>query len=168
VPPQILVGAGLGLALSALTERALAGRAPQAVHGGWTIASRHAGVVLGLLVLTPVFTAALDRNQDEALAAGTAAVIDSRVPPLDKLALAQDVLAEVDRADGRMPDIDAAFADRLDDDDDAAEYRGLRDTLQEQLERAVTNAFSASFLVSAAFALAALVPIALGRGAVSV
>lgn len=167
VPPQILVGAGLGLALSALTERALAGRSPQAVHGGWTIASRHAGVVLGLLVLTPVFTAALDRNQDEALAAGTAAVIDSRVPPLDKLALAQDVLAEVDRADGRMPDIGAAFADRL-DDDEAGEYRSLRATLEEQLERAVTDAFSTSFLVSAAFALAALVPIALGRGEVSV
>jgi hypothetical protein len=137
------------------------------VHGGWTIASRHAGVVLGLLVLTPVFTAALDRNQDEALAAGTAAVIDSRVPPLDKLALAQDVLAEVDRAEGRMPDIGAAFADRL-DDDDAGEYRSLRATLEEQLERAVTDAFSTSFLVSAAFALAALVPIALGRGEVSV
>jgi hypothetical protein len=89
------------------------------------------------------------------------------VPPLDKLALAQDVLVEVDRAEGRMPDIGAAFADRL-DEDDAEEYRSLRATLEEQLERAVTNAFSTSFLVAAAFALAALVPIAVSRGAVSV
>ena len=45
VPPQILVGIGLALVLSALTETALAGRAPQAIHGGWTISARHAGVV---------------------------------------------------------------------------------------------------------------------------
>ena len=43
VPPQILVGIGLALVLSALTETALGGRAPQAIHGGWTISARHAG-----------------------------------------------------------------------------------------------------------------------------
>ena len=69
VPPQLAIGAGLGLALSALTERALAGRSAQAVHGGWTIAARHAGVVVGLLLLTPIFTADLERNEDDALAA---------------------------------------------------------------------------------------------------
>ena len=98
IAPQVLVGAGLGLALSALTERALHGRSPQAVHGGWTIAARHAGVVVGLLLLTPVFTSALDRNEDRALRAGAAAVLDSRIPPLDKLAVAQDVLADRPRA----------------------------------------------------------------------
>ena len=56
LPPQILVGIGLSLVLSALTETALAGRAPQAIHGGWTISARHAGVVIGLLALTPIFT----------------------------------------------------------------------------------------------------------------
>ena len=45
VPPQVLVGVGLSLVLSALTETALHGRAPQAIHGGWTISARHAGVV---------------------------------------------------------------------------------------------------------------------------
>ena len=63
LPPQALVGAGLALTLSALTEAALAGRAPQAIHGGWTIAARHAGVVAGLLVLTPVFTADLETER---------------------------------------------------------------------------------------------------------
>ena len=33
VPPQLAIGAGLGLSLSALTERALEGRSGQAVHG---------------------------------------------------------------------------------------------------------------------------------------
>ena len=126
------------------------------LHGGWTIASRRAGVVLGLLLLTPLFTAALDRNQDEALAAGTAAVLDSGIPPLDKLRVAQDVLTEVERAEGRMPDVAPAFEGH-----DEPAYRSLLKALVDQLDRAATNAFSSSFLLGAALALAALVPVTL-------
>jgi len=159
IAPQILIGVGIGFALAALTERALAGRSAQAVHGGWTIASRHAGVVLGLLLLSPVFSAALDRTQDEALRAGTAAVLDSSIPPLERVDVAQAVLVQVDRADGGVPDIDPAFDDRAETDD----YRALKAALQDELDRAVTNAFSNPFLLSAALALAALVPLWVGR-----
>ena len=151
----------VGLALVALTERAVAGRAEQVVHGGWTITARHAGVVLGLLLLAPVLTTALEEAQDEAVRAGAAAVLDSGIPPLDKLRLAQDVLDEVDAAkeDGKLPNVAVTFEDRPDDE----EYTGLLATLQDQLDRAVTNAFSTPFLLAAALALAALVPAALGR-----
>jgi hypothetical protein len=44
------------------------------------------------------------------------------------------------------------------------EYVALLGALQDQLDRAVTNAFSGPFLLAAALALAALVPIAIGRG----
>ncbi len=159
VPPQILVGAGIGLTLTALTERALAGRSEQVVHGGWTIASRHAGVVLGLLLLSPVFVSALDRNEDEALRAGAAAVLDSRIPPIEKLRVAQAVLVEVEGADGEVPDVAAAFEDRPDTDD----YRSLLAELEDQLDRAVTDAFSTPFFLAAALALAALIPVWLGR-----
>lgn len=162
--PQVLVGAGLGLALSALTERALHGRSPQAVHGGWTIAARHAGVVLGLLLLTPVFTTALDRNEERALRAGAAAVLDSSIPSLEKLAVAQDVLAIVRAADREVPDVRQAFADRPDD----PEYRTLEERLVSELDRAVTAAFSRPFLLAALLALAALVPIVVSRKQVSV
>ena len=160
--PQILVGAGLGLTLAALTERAVAGRSEQVVHGGWTIAARHAGVVVGLLLLAPVLTSALETNQDRAVRAGAAEVLDSRIPPLDKLRLAQDVLDEVDRAkeDGKLPNVATVFDDRPDDE----EYGSLHAGLQDQLDRAVTDAFSGPFLLAAALALAALVPVALSRG----
>ena len=164
IGPQLLVGAGLGLSLSSLTERALEGRSPQAVHGGWTIAARHAGVVVGLLLLTPVFTTALDRNEDRALRAGAAAVIDSSIPPLEKLGLAQDVLAIVRASDREVPDVREAFVDRPDDE----AYRTLEATLVSELDRAVTAAFSRPFLLAALLALAALVPIAWSRGRVSV
>ena len=160
--PQLLVGAGLGLTLGELTERALAGR-DYVVHGGWTIASRHAGVVAGLLLLAPVLTEALERSSQEAVRAGTAVVLDSRVPALDKLRVAQDVLEEVDDAErrGELPRVERVFEDRPDDE----EYRSLASALQDQLDRAVTDAFSNPFLLAAALALAALVPVAVLRGA---
>jgi MFS family permease len=162
IPPQILVGIGIGLALGALTERAVAGRSEQVVHGGWTLAARHAGVVLGLLLLAPVLTNALEVNQDRAVRAGAAEVLDSGIPPLDKLRLAQDVLDEVERSRdaGELPRVNVVFEERPDDDD----YHSLQTALQDQLDRAVTNAFSTPFLLAAALALAALVPVALGRG----
>src|SRR5262245_36913668 len=165
VPPQLAIGAGLGLALSALTERALAGRSAQAVHGGWTIASRHAGVVLGLLLLTPIFTAGLDRNEHDVLRAGTAVVLDSRIPPLRKLSVARDVLVAVDAAkeEARIPDV----RDVVDHEDDP-DYAELGSDLQDQLDRAVTNAFSRSFLAAAILGLLALIPILIGRRDVSV
>ena len=139
VPPQVLIGVGLGLTLSALTERALR-TSVWVLHGGWTIASRRAGVVLGLLLLTPLFTAALDRNQDEALAAGTAAVLDSGIPPLDKLRVAQDVLTEVERAEGRMPDVAPAFEGH-----DEPAYRSLK-ALVDQLDARRTRSPARSCL----------------------
>ena len=165
VPPQVAIGAGLGLALSALTERALAGRSAQAVHGGWTIAARHAGVVLGLLLLTPLFTADLERNEDDALAAGTSVVLDSRISPLRKLTVARDVLVAVDEAkdEARIPDVKEVV-----DHEDDPEYVELGEELQDQLDRAVTNAFSRSFLAAAVLGLLALIPILIGRRDVSV
>ena len=161
IPPQLLVGAGIGLALVALTERAVSGKADQVVHGGWTLAARHAGVVVGLLLLAPTLTTALDRNEQEAIRAGADVVVDSRIPPLDKLAVAKDVLAEVHATGGRQaPDLATVFADRPHTD----EYRSLLSALEEQLHRAITNAFSRPFLIAAAFALLALVPVWIGRG----
>jgi MFS family permease len=165
VVPQIAIGTGLGLALSALTERALAGRSAQAVHGGWTIAARHAGIVLGLVLLTPLFTVDLERNEDDVLGAGTAVVLESDIPPLAKIGVARDILVAVNQAqeDVTVPDVAEAI-----DHQDEDEYRGLASELQKQLNRAVTNAFSRSFLVAAALGLLALAPILVGRRDVTV
>jgi len=162
VAPQLLVGAGLGLSVAALTEQALAGRAHQAVHGGWTIASRHAAIVLGLLVLTPVFAHELTRNQEQAKRAGAAIVLDSSIEPLHKIGVAQEVLRTIDDADGRLPDIRPAFAANT-DAADAGELHRVGNALQQQLERAVTSAFGPAFLIASLFALAALTAVALTK-----
>src|SRR5262249_51188699 len=92
IPPQILVGLGLALVLSALTDTALHGRAPQALHCGWTISSRHAGVVVGLLLLTPIFTHDIEQQRKDAIDAGIAVFLDSKaVGPLVKIDLATEL-----------------------------------------------------------------------------
>lgn len=162
IAPQVLVGTGLGLTIAALTEQALRGRSPQAVHGGWTIASRHGGIVLGLLLLTPLFSDQLARNEADAKRAGTAILLDSRIPPLEKIAAAQDVLRAIDHSGGRLPDVRKPLQARF-EGQHGAEYRRVSATLQDQLERAVTSAFGPPFLLAAALALIGIAVIAVGR-----
>lgn len=164
VPPQILAGLGLALVLSALTETALEGRSDGALHAGWTIASRHAGVVVGLILLTPIFTASLDSQRDAALDAGTAILLDADLPAGTKLELAQRLPEELRRSgDRQMPEISGAFDPLPSDPEERSVIVKMRDDLTDQLERAATHAFSSSFLIAALVALLALIPIASAR-----
>ncbi|HEY8083579.1 MAG TPA: MFS transporter [Solirubrobacterales bacterium] len=163
LPPQILVGVGLALVLSALTETALAGRAPQAIHGGWTISARHAGVAVGLVALTPLFTADIAQQRHDAIDAGTAVVLDSGVSPLLKLELSQRIDDRLEDERGRVPTIGPAFEPLPDDLEERAEVLQLREELQDQLDRGATHAFSPSFGLGAMIGLLALIPIGLAR-----
>jgi MFS family permease len=163
VPPQLLVGVGLALVLSALTETALAGRAPQAIHGGWTISARHAGVAIGLIVLTPLFTSDIAQQRSDAIDASTAIVLDSRVEPLLKLQLAQRIEDRLEGERGKVPTLGPAFEPLPEDPGDRADVIRLREELQDQLDRAATHAFSPSFGLGALLGLLALLPIGLAR-----
>jgi MFS family permease len=163
IPPQILVGIGLALVLSALTETALHGRSPQAIHGGWTISSRHAGVVIGLLALTPIFTAEIDQQRHDAINAGTAVILDSPINPLLKIDLAQKVSDQLETEKGKVPTIGPAFEPKPTDPGERAEVEQLQGELQDQLDRGATHAFSTSFLLAALLGLIALFPIGLSR-----
>ncbi len=163
LPPQVLVGVGLALVLSALTETALRGRASQAIHGGWTISARHAGVVIGLLALTPIFTADIAQQRHDAIEAGTAVVLDSKVEPLLKIQLAQRIAARMEAERGKVPTIGSAFEPLPSDPTERAAVLQLREELQGQLDRGATHAFSPSFLLGALLGLLALLPIGLAR-----
>jgi hypothetical protein len=163
LPPQVMIGIGLALVLSALTETALAGRAPQAIHGGWTISARHAGVVIGLLAVTPIFTHDIAEQRHDAIDAGTAVVLDSPAPPLLKLDLAGKIESRLEEEKGKVPTIGPAFEPLPEDEGERAEVVQLREELQDQLDRAATHAFSASFGIAALIGLLSLVPIAFAR-----
>lgn len=162
--PQILIGLGLGLALTALTESALLGRRPEALHGGWTIAARHAGVVVALALLTPLFTADLDdqalRTQESVLAA----IIDAPIATATKVDLGLELADRLEATDGRVPEVRTAFAPVR--AAAAPEERAALDEAQrhvtEQLDRAATSAFERSFLIAAGLTALALLPLLLG------
>ena len=160
LPPQALIGAGLAMALGALTRLALMGRVPLAVHGGWTIAARHAGVVVGLLVLTPVFTHDLLVQERAAEHAGTRLVLNAPLSLSHKIDLGSRLQDAINSGSpSRPPDIHPAFAPL----GTTGAAPKLEAAIQDQVDRAVTHAFSRSFLYASLFALAALIPLALRR-----
>ncbi|MEP6640473.1 MAG: MFS transporter [Gaiellales bacterium] len=163
IAPQVAIGLGLALALSSLTEVALEDRSPAAMHGAWTIAMRHAGVVLGILVLTPVFTSDLTKQTATAQAAGAAIVLNANLPLLPKLALGAALERQVQRTPDYVPDLTPAFRAQHPSPGRRPAYRQVEAALAGQIRRAGAAAFSRAFQIAALIALAALVPLAVAR-----
>ncbi|GAA1734994.1 MFS transporter [Aeromicrobium alkaliterrae] len=161
IAPQALVGLGLGFTVDQLTAKAMEMRLPRATHAAWTIGARHLGVVVGLAILTPVFTSDLQDAQEPAQQAVTALVIDAPLQPQAKIAVAEALGQALTDQQGQVPDLRPAFA-RLDvDPSERAATDQLEDDLVGQLERAATRAFRDSFLVGAGLALLALLAVTL-------
>jgi hypothetical protein len=158
VAPQVLVGFGLGLSVNSLTAAALRDRIPRALHGGWTIAARHGGVVLGLAILTPIFTADLRHAETPAKEAIASLVLDARLPASTKLDLAERLGRRLVAERGRVPDLRPAFMALRVPPTQAATATALELDLEDQLRRAATRAFRTAFLVAAGLALLALGP----------
>jgi Major Facilitator Superfamily len=156
--PQVLIGLGLGLSVDSLTAAALRDRIPRALHGGWTIAARHAGVVVGLAILTPIFTADLHHAQTPAEEAIASLVLDAPLPASTKLDLAEQLGRRLSAERGRVPDLRPAFNNLHVPATQAPAAAALERGLEDQLTRAATRAFRTSFLVAAGLALLALVP----------
>ncbi|GAA4668593.1 MFS transporter [Nocardioides nanhaiensis] len=161
VAPQALVGLGLGLTVDRLTAQAMDLRLPRVRHAGWTIGARHLGVVVGLAILTPIFTADLRDAEQPATEAITALVLDAPLEPQLRIDLAEALGRELEGQRDQIPDLGRAF-DAL--DLTAAEQPvadQLERDLDAQLERAATRAFRDSFLAGAGLALLGLLSVAL-------
>ncbi|HJS93935.1 MAG TPA: MFS transporter [Solirubrobacteraceae bacterium] len=156
--PQVLIGLGLGLSIDSLTAAALRDRIPRALYGGWTIAARHAGVVVGLAILTPIFTADLRHAEAPTKEAIASLVLDAPLPASTKLDLAEQLGRRLSAERGRVPDLRPAFKSLRVPATDAPAAAALEHGLQDQLTRAATRAFRTAFLVAAGLALLALGP----------
>ncbi len=97
--PQALAGVGMGLALPALGGELLPER--DAEDAAWLLTLRHVGIALALVVLAPVTAHRLDDATLRARERGVALVLDAKLPPTDKLALAPGLLAGVDAEEPR-------------------------------------------------------------------
>ncbi len=159
IAPQALVGLGLGLTVDRLTAQAMEMRLPRVRHAGWTIAARHVGVVVGLAILTPVFTADLRDAEVPAQEAITALVLDAPLEPQDKIEVAQALGGALLDQQGQVPDLHAAFEELDIAPEDRPAAARLERDLDEQLERAATYAFRDSFLIGAGLAGLALLTV---------
>jgi hypothetical protein len=152
VLPQLLGGAGMGLALPALAGELLPERTPlQAAH---LLAARHAGITIALVLLAPV---AADRI-DDAVAAGreqgTALVLDAKLPPLDKLQLAQALVGDLDPVDPRAQLQSGLHRARADvDPEDRPAYDELAARADDALITGVDSAFAPAFVICGVLAL---------------
>jgi MFS family permease len=145
-------GAGLGVCLPPTTEEA----------GLTGVASRHGGVVLGLLLLAPILSDDVNHNADVAKTDGIILVVKAPVPFLDKIPLTIDLYRELRKAGhGRLPDFTSAFDKaRSRDEDAAANLTALQRALDDAQQDAIARAFKRPFAVAAILALVALVPLA--------
>jgi Major Facilitator Superfamily len=99
IAPQLLAGVGMGMAFPALAGELL----PERTRGqaAALLSLRHAGITLVLVALAPIVAAELDEQVELARERGTAVVLDSALPPTDKIALAPRLFAEIETDDPR-------------------------------------------------------------------
>jgi predicted MFS family arabinose efflux permease len=157
-----LCGVGLGLAVPALTGRAVRPDEGLVHDGTLTVGARHAGLVAALALVAPLLSHDLGRGGHDALLGATRVALDGNAPIRQKVPIAlelRDLLATSPR--GTVPDLAKPFDERGAATD--PQLRAVRDSLISTLEGAITRSFRRSFLLSAALAALALVPILLAR-----
>ena len=165
VVPQVLAGAGMGMALPALSGELMPERTRHDVARLLSI--RSAGIALALAALAPLISSNLTSTIDSAREQGTAAVLDARLPPQDKIAIAPDLFGSLNTDDPRGQLQESVKSARSDvDSQDVPELDRLGAKLDDVVTGAVREAFRPTFIVTAVMALlAALILLSGGLGA---
>ncbi len=165
----ILCGAGLGLAYPGLTAAALESRGSTTARAAKTIAARDLGLVVGMLVLTPIFASRLNQvNSQVPVKQAEVTVVVAPISPAVKGLLAGRLLVALNKAGTTtLPDIDPAFAaaaahasaaDRA----QLAIVKTKLDAIVNSTQLQLTHVFKRPFAYAAGFALLVLPVIALG------
>lgn len=159
VPPQLLAGAGMGLALPSLAGDLLPERSAR--DAARLLTSRHVGIVLALAVLAPIVSSQLDSATRVAQERGIALALDAQLPLQTKLALGRTVAAGVAPVDPRGQIRRALRAVRPQvGSPDLRPFDRLSARADDTVSTAVEDAFRGVFTVCALLALGAAVTLA--------
>jgi predicted MFS family arabinose efflux permease len=154
-----LCGSGLGMAFPALTKAALSGPGKPVARAARTVAARDAGLVLGLLVLTPVFVHELNVAPKRAIAPIARAVFSAPIPTNVKFQLGAGLLDATARApQSELPDIGPTFAhlSAQANTSTRTQLASLKVQVHSLIEHAATRSFRKPLLYCALFALLVL------------
>jgi MFS family permease len=161
-----LCGIGLGLAFPALTQAALQSGGPPVARAARTVASREGGLVLGLVLLTPVLVNQLNGAPARATPPIATAIFFSPTSlPLKEQLGAGLEAASAKAPDSQLPDIGPPFAHAAEGADAATRHVlvKLRHEVAGLIQRAVTRSFRTPLLLCAVLSLLAIPPLAYGR-----
>jgi MFS family permease len=152
VIPQVLAGAGMGVALPALSGELIPERTRHDVARLLSI--RHAGIAIALAALAPLISSNLTSTIDDAREQGTAAVLDARLPPENKIEIAPELFGGLNTDDPRG-ELERSIAEARTglDSDEARELDSLGERLDDVVTGAVRAAFRPAFIVTACLAL---------------
>jgi predicted MFS family arabinose efflux permease len=145
-----LCGAGSGVVTRVLSSAALPASVPLVRSGGSVVAAKHAGLVLGLVVIAPLLAGSLTDGAQQAVVTGTGVLLDARMPVEEKLTLAlsvRDTFAAAPR--GSVPDLAAA----VDTTNRSEATTAVVEEVDQRLSAVLTRAFRPAFLAAAGLAL---------------
>ncbi len=154
VLPQVLAGLGMGLALTSLVGPLLPEET--SAQTASLLAIRHMGITLALALLAPITAAELDDSVIDTRERGAALVLDAKLPPLDKVELANVVTADLDPADPRETlrrSLDNGAASVGEDPESTAAYADLARRADETLVASINEALAPAFGIAGALAL---------------
>jgi hypothetical protein len=153
--PQLLAGAGMGLAFPALQGELLPERTAGDAANVLTV--RHAGIVAILLIVAPIVSHQLDTATQEARLRGVALVLDAPLPPQDKIRLAPALLNGVQTENPRH-ELNKAIDEQRSTftGADRVVYDKMAERADDTFVAAVTDAFNEAFIAAAACALIAV------------
>ena len=161
-----ICGVGLGLAFPALTRVALNTSGPPVARAARTVAAREGGLVLGLVLLTPIFVHQLDVAPARATAPVIRAIIGAPLSLATKFQLGAELQAASAKApQSQLPDLGPAFARAARGADTAtrAHLASLEAQVQALVQRAVTGSFQTPLLLCAVLSLLAIPVLVVSR-----
>ena len=165
-----LCGAGFDLVHEVLDAAAVPADGPAVQASAVSIGARHAGLVLGLVLIAPVLSSSLEAGIERATLGATRAMLETELSLRDKLPVTWALRTAIEEAPrGQVPDLAAEFDERGAEGDNA--MARARDGLMDTVTDAVTRSFRPAFVVAAALAALAAIPalvVALRTGATSV
>jgi MFS family permease len=152
-----LCGAGFALVSGVLGPAAVPADGAEMRDATASISFRHAGLVLGLVLIAPVLTSSMDAGTDRATLGATRTLLEAQVPLNDKVSVVWDLRTAIEGAPrGQMPDLAKVFNDHGARSN--ARLAAARDSLTGTISDAITRSFRPAFAVAAGLAALAAVP----------